>query len=368
MKVLFINSVCGIKSTGRIVTDLADDYVKKGYEVKIAYGRENVPEQYQKYAVRIGNELNVRLNALSCRLFDNDGFSAKKQTKKFLKWAEEYNPDILWIHNIHGYYINIQLLFNWIKSRPDMEVKWTLHDCWAFTGHCSHFDYIKCDKWKKECYDCKLKKEYPASILFDRSHKHYLQKKESIGAVKKLVLITPSQWLANLVKSSYMNDYPIIVVHNQIDLSVFKPTESDFRKKNNLVDKIIVLGVASIWSNRKGLDDFIKLSSMLSDKYKIVLVGLSKKQIKLVPPGILALERTDSAVELAQIYTAADVFLNLTYEDNYPTVNLEAQACGSPCITYRTGGSVESVSEEDIIEQGNLEAVRNYLEVQFGLE
>lgn len=354
MKLLIINSVCGIRSTGRIATDIALEYEKNGYEVKIAYGRETVPEEYKRFAVRIGDEINVKLNALSCRLFDNDGFAAKVQTKKFLKWAEEFNPDELWLHNLHGYYINIELLFKWIKTRPQMKVKWTLHDCWTFTGHCTHFSYRKCYKWKEECKRCPAKKEYPKSIFTDGSQKNYLLKKELFCGVDDLTLITPSNWLAGLVKSSFLKGYPIIVKHNTIDLETFKPTSSDFRKKYNLEDKKIILGVASAWSERKGLRDFIQLSTLLDNTYQIVMVGLTKKQIENLPNNILAIERTNDKKELVEIYSASDIFLNLTYEDNYPTTNLEAQACGTPCITYHTGGSVESVSEENIVEQGDL--------------
>lgn len=355
MKVLMINSVCGIRSTGRICTDLAANLESQGHEVKIAYGRESVPEKYQKYGVRIGNECNVLINALKCRLFDNDGFSAKKQTKKILNWAEEYNPDELWIHNLHGYYINVELLFEWIKSRPQMKVKWTFHDCWPITGHCSHFDYVQCSRWITGCYKCPLKRQYPKSIFYDNSRKNYRLKKMLFDGINNLEIITPSTWLADLVKKSYFKNYPVTVVNNKIDLSIFKPTRSNFREKYGLENKIIILGVASVWSKKKGLDDFIRLSNILDENYKIVMVGLTKKQIKKTPKSILAIEKTNSAKELAQIYTAADIFLNLTYEDNYPTVNLESQACGTPVITYRTGGSIESVPKENTVEQGNID-------------
>lgn len=145
MKVLFINSVCGIGSTGRICTDLAQQLEAEGNEVKIAYGRKGtVPEQFQKYAVRIGTDFDCKMHAIQTRLFDTHGFGSKRATKEFLKWAEEYKPDLLWLHNLHGYYINVEMLFDWIKKHPEMQVKWTLHDCWAFTGHCSHFTMVKC--------------------------------------------------------------------------------------------------------------------------------------------------------------------------------------------------------------------------------
>lgn len=354
MKYLFINSVCGIRSTGRIVTDCAEKLIAEGHVCKIAYGREDVPEKYKDMSYRIGTDLAFKINALGVRIFDNEGLWAKKQTKKFIKWANDYNPDILWLHNLHGYYINIELLFEWIKSRPQMKVKWTLHDCWSFTGHCAHFDYAGCNKWILGCKTCPQKDEYPKSYIADNSKNNYQRKKTAFCGVEDMTLITPSRWLADLVGKSFLGDYPVEVVHNKIDKTVFKPTQSTFRKDNSIEDKTVVLGVASAWSDKKGLSDFARLSSMLDSSYKIVMVGLTKKQMEKMPKSILCIERTNSAAELAEIYTAADVFVNLTYEDTYPTVNLEALSCGTPCITYRTGGSVESVGEDSVVEKGNL--------------
>lgn len=356
MKVLMINSVCGIKSTGRIATDLADMLTEKGHTVKIAYGREEVPEKYKGYAVRIGNEWDVRLHALEARLFDNAGFGSKKATLKFLEWVREFAPDIIHLHNLHGYYINVELLFKFLKEykRP---VIWTLHDCWAFTGHCAHFDLCKCYKWKTECHKCPQKKEYPASILLDNSRKNYRNKKKAFQGVDNMVIVTPSKWLSDLVKESFLQEYETKVINNGIDLTLFKPTEGEFREKHKLENKIIVLGVANAWGVRKGLVDFIELRKQLDRRYEIVLVGVSEEDKNILPNGVLGITRTNSVKELAEIYTAADIFLNLTYEDNYPTVNLEAQACGTPVITYRTGGSVESVPEEQVANQGDLKNV-----------
>jgi len=357
MRILFINAVCGIRSTGRICADLAVQYEKQGYEVKIAYSRETVPPQYQKYAVRIGNKFDVYWHALMTRLFDDRGYWSIVATRKFLKWADKYNPDILWLHNIHDYVINIDMLFNWIKSRPNMQVKWTQHDCWAFTGHCSYFTLAKCNQWKTHCSTCPNYMKFPFDALIKQCSRNFDRKKIAFTGVNNMTLITPSKWLADLVNESFLNDYPVIVNNNSIDYNVFKPTNGSFRIKHNLVGKIILLGVAAVWNARKGLSDFIKLRTMLSDEYAIVLVGLDSKQIKNLPSGIIGIGRTDSVYELAEIYTTSDYFLNLTYEDNYPTVNLEAQACGTPCITYRTGGSPESVPPENVVNVGDLEAV-----------
>lgn len=356
MKVLQINSVCGIRSTGRICTDIAQVLEKDGHECKIAYGREIVPDQYKKYSVRIGSNLSVKMHALWARIFDNTGFGSAVATKRFIKWVKKYKPDIIHLHNLHGYYINIKVLFKYL-SKLDIPIVWTLHDCWAFTGHCSHFDFVNCLKWESGCHHCSQKKRYPKSVLFDRSKKNYELKKALFTSVNNMTIVTPSEWLKGLVEKSFLGKYPVEVIRNGIDLSVFKPTEGNFREYNGLIDKKIVLGVASSWDDRKGLDDFIELSKMLDDDYKVVLVGLSKEQLSKLPNNILGVERTNSVKELAEIYTASDVFVNLTYEDNYPTVNLEALACGTPVVTYRTGGSVESVQSDNVVCQGNLSAV-----------
>lgn len=360
MKVLQINSVCGIRSTGRICTDIADVLTANGHECKIVYGRETVPEKYKKYAVRIGSNTDVKLHALESRLFDNSGFGSKKATNDFIKWVKEYDPDVIHLHNIHGYYINIEILFNYLKS-CNKRIIWTLHDCWPFTGHCSHFTMVKCEQWKAHCSYCVQKHCYPSSILADHCKSNFERKRALFSGIKDMTLITPSKWLADLVSESFLKKYPVKVIHNGIDLSVFKPTESDLRKKYGLTDKKVILGVASVWDERKGLDDFIKLSDLLDRQYQIVLIGLSDRQLKKMPDNVIGIKRTDSVTELAQWYTTADVFLNLTYEDNYPTVNLEAQACGTPCITYRTGGSVESVPEENIVDAGDILTIKSML-------
>ena len=352
-----INSVCGVGSTGRICTDLCDTLEKNGHEVKIAYGRGEAPLNYKENSYKIGSDFLVKLNGIKARLFDNEGFNAKSATKKFLKWVESYNPDVLHLHNLHGYYLNVELLFKWIKSKPNLRVLWTLHDCWAFTGHCSHFESVNCEKWKNSCLNCSQKCEYPKSLFNDNSKNNYIRKKKAFTGVKNLEIITPSNWLKEKVEQSFLKEYKVTAINNGIDLEIFKPTDSNFKEKYNLQGKKIILGVASVWTKRKGFYDFIELSKILPEEYQIVLVSVSKKQKNILPKNILGIERTSGIKELVEIYSSAYVLFNPTYEDTYPTVNLEAQACGIPVITYRTGGSVESVPNKNVLEKGDYKGI-----------
>lgn len=279
-------------------------------------------------------------------LFGINGLLSVSGTRKLIRELNLFSPDIIHLHNIHGFCVNIPMLFNYIKKN-NIKVVWTLHDCWAFTGHCPYFTMTKCDKWKSGCYKCSSYKEYPKS-LFDNSKKMYRLKKAWFTGVENLTIVTPSEWLAGLVKQSFLKDYPVKVIHNGIDLNVFKPTESDFRKKYNISDnKYILLGVAFGWGKRKGLDVFIELQKRLDkDKYQIVLVGTDDNVDKQLPSDIISIHRTQNQTELAEIYTVADLFVNPTREENYPTVNMESIACGTPVITFRTGGSPEILTEK----------------------
>ena len=351
MKVLMINSVCGVGSTGRICTDIADMLLSQGHECKIAYGRGEVPEKYRDISVRIGSTFKVYCNVLKSRLFDNEGFSAVGVTKKLVRWIKEYDPDVIHLHNIHGYYLNVKILFDYLKT-SGKKIIWTLHDCWAFTGHCTHFQVPHCDKWRTECGKCIRVKDYPKALI-SHAKRNYKRKKQTFCGVPNLTIVTPSKWLAGLVEQSFLSEYQTVVINNGIDLSVFKPTESDFRERFGLTDKKIILGVASVWEKRKGFNDFLELAKLIDDSYRIVLVGVNDKQLKMLPSSVIGIKRTNNVKELAEIYTAADVLFNPTYEDNYPTVNLEAQACGTPVITYPTGGSVESVPSENVVNSVN---------------
>ena len=304
MKYLFINVVAGSGSTGRIAAEQCRKLQAQGHECVLAYGRwESNCEGVKTH--RIGTSLDYRVHGLLTRLFDLHGFGSKRATREFLRWVKEYDPDVIWLHNIHGYYLNIELLFDYLKS-CGKTIRWTLHDCWAFTGHCSHFSYVGCEQWKTECVQCVQLKEYPKCVGFSNVCRNFVRKKQAFTGVPNLTLITPSRWLAELVKQSFLRGYPIEVVYNKIDTSVFKPTPSNFREQHDLQDKIMLLGVANVWNERKGLKLFGKLADRLDDRYALVMVGVTDQQREQLPSRVLSIGRTNDTKELAKIYTAAD--------------------------------------------------------------
>jgi putative colanic acid biosynthesis glycosyltransferase len=343
VKVLQINSVCGIGSTGRIATDIHNILVEQGHESYIAYGREEAKNCDK--AIKIGTDLDNYSHVALTRVFDRHGFGSKKATEDFIGEIENLDPDLIHLHNIHGYYINVEMLFEYLK-KVNKPVIWTLHDCWAFTGHCTHFDYVGCDKWKTGCFSCPEKKSYPKSTVIDNSMLNYKNKKEIFSGVKNLTIVTPSNWLANLVEQSYLSEYPVEVINNGVDLEIFKPVDSDFRRRNGIINKFIILGVAGVWNVRKGYDYFLELSNRIKSDEIIVMVGLSKKQKNELPDNIIGITHTNNINELAEIYSTSDVFVNPTLEDNFPTTNLESLACGTPVVTFNTGGSLECLNND----------------------
>ena len=361
-KLLQINVTANRGSTGRIAEQIGEKVIAAGWESYIAYGRDCGKSKSQ--LVKIGSRLGVMWHALMTRITDKHGLYSKIATHRLIRQIERINPDIIHLHNIHGYYINYKVLFDYLQ-RSNVPVVWTLHDCWSMTGHCSHFDSIKCDRWQEQCYDCPLQSAYPTSLVFDSSRENYIVKKRLFSGVKNLILVPVSNWLAGVVANSYLNGKKVIVIHNGVDINMFTPLEKQqLETKHGLNGKRVILGVASPWSDKKGLSDFIKLSSHLSDDYKIVLIGLSNEQIAKMSETVIGLPRTNNALELAEWYSLADAFVNLTYEDTYPTTNLEAISCGTPVVTYRTGGSPESVTPETgrVVEQGDIEGIAKAIE------
>ena len=360
MKVLQINSVCGVGSTGRIACDLSREMTGAGIDNRIFYG---VGQSDYELSRKFGGFVSLRTHQLGTRLTGRHGFFSTHTTKEMVQAIREYDPDIIHLHNIHGHYLNIEVLFRYLAG-AGKPVVWTLHDCWAFTGHCAHFDLIGCEQWKTGCYDCPQKRSYPDSWFVDQSRRNWRRKKALFCSVDRLHLVTPSRWLANLAGESFLSDAQVSVIPNGIDLSAFSPSQSDLRREYAPNGQKIVLGVTSSWSQRKGLGDLFELSRRLGDGYRVLLIGLSKEQAAALPHGVCAKEHTDSVKQLAEYYTAADVYVNPTYEDNFPTTNLEALACGTPVITYDTGGSPEAVDEHTgvVVPRGDLDALQKAVE------
>ena len=360
MRIVQING--GAKgSTGKIMMGIADVARTQGHEVMcaspITTTNRDAGEDCGYY--RIGTFNSRRVNVALARITGFNGCFAWFETYKLLKKIDEFKPDIIHLHNLHDSYINLPMLFSYIKKH-NVPTVWTLHDCWAFTGQCPHFTMVKCDKWKAGCYGCPQYKEYPAS-LYDNTKKMWQLKKKWFSGVKNMTIVTPSEWLAGLARESYLKQYPIEVINNGIDLNVFKPTHSNFRKQYGIPgDKYIVLGVSFAWGYRKGLDCFVEMAEKLGEQYQIVLVGTDDEIDKNLPHNIISIHRTQNQKELAEIYSAADVFVMPTREENYPTVNMEAIACGTPVVTFDTGGSPEMLDDKTgiVVEANDIEATK----------
>ena len=355
MRVLQITAYSGWGCTGRIAIGIHNALISQNQECAIAWGRINTAADTVT-TIKIGNKFDQNMHGLYTRITDKCGFGSQAVTRKFLKEIDEYAPDLIQLHIMHGYYINLEILFKYIKKK-NIPVVWTFHDCWAFTGHCPYFDLVHCEKWKTGCYDCEQKRHHPTSLVFDNSKWNWEKKKELFTKIPNLTIVTPSEWLAGLVRQSFLKGCRIEVINNGINLGDFAPMKSDVREKYGLENKKIVLGVSSSWSKSKGLDDFIQVAEKLPKEYQVVLIGLNREKIKTLPDSIVGIQRTDNIEELAAFYSEANVFVNPTYEDNYPTTNLEAIACGTPVVTYRTGGSAEIVEKTRygiVVEQGDI--------------
>lgn len=366
MPIVFqINSSCNRGSTGRISEMIGLAAKKRGYDCYMAYGRYYQPSDLK--IIKVGNLFTLGLHLLGSRLLDNHGLMSVSSTKHLVKQIKEINPDIIHLHNIHGYFINYKILFEYLAS-TNIQVVWTLHDCWLFTGHCSHFVTVGCEKWKTQCYDCPLIKDYPKSFM-DRSSRNYRLKKELFTTlIDRLTLVPVSNWLAGYVKDSFLKGANIHTIHNGINTDIFKYTNKVYQGLPK--GKKIVLAVSGVWTSKKGLNDIEQLSKILDGSFQIVVVGLTSKQIKSFPSTIMGIEHTESLEELVVLYSSADVYINPTWEDNFPTTNLEALACGTPVITYRTGGSVEAVTPEtgSIVEQGDVNSLKKEIERICSLE
>lgn len=330
-------------STGGIMLGITDMARKAGYDAYNAYPGNTLNKPKKDGDIVLCSDFFRRVNQKLAYYTGLNGCFALISTYRFLRKLDKVDADILHFHNLHNSYINIPMLFKYVK-RKKIKVVWTLHDCWSFTGKCPSFELAGCDKWKTECCSCPQYRAYPESRI-DKTDKLFKKKKEWLLGVEDMTLVTPSAWLAGLVKQSFLKEYEVKVVNNGIDLSVFKPTDSELRKKLGLEGKAVLMGCAFPWSERKGLDVFLKLSETLDDSYRIVLVGVSEEQMAGLPDNIIGIERTANQSELAEYYSMADAFVNPTREENFPTVNIEALACGAPVITFDTGGSPEIIDE-----------------------
>lgn len=356
---LQINVTANWGSTGKIAEDIGKLAIENGWESWIAYGRGNPLSASN--LIRIGSDWDMKVHALKSRIQDNHGLSSKITTKRFIKQIEEIKPDIIHLHNIHGYYLNYPILFEYLKKWGG-PVIWTLHDIWPITGHCAYFGIEECTKWKTGCNNCPRLDTYPKSIFFDNSENNYNLKKEIFTSLSNITLIPVSNWLSDLLAQSFLRNIPKQTIHNGVDVSVFKPYEEG--------NGNYIIGVASIWEDRKGLTDFHKLRKILPADIGILLVGLSEDQIQNLPSGIKGIERTTSKEKLASLYSSAIALVNPTYEDNFPTVNIEALASGTPVITYNTGGSSEAIDSNTgfVVKKGDIAGLANSIVNLYNLD
>ena len=341
-KILQINTVVNTRSTGRIAEQIGVQIRAHDWESYIAYGRLKAISQSE--VIKIGNRFEQLFHVLLTRCFDLHGFGSKRSTRKLIRNIERINPDIIHIHNIHGYYLNIEILFQYFE-KSNKPIIWTLHDCWSFTGHCSYFEHVQCFKWQNHCNHCPQLRTYPSSILRDNSFTNFDRKNIIFNSLSNLTLVPVSDWLARMLDKSFLSAIDKVTIKNGVDLNIFKPNRSNFRDLNYLKEKILILGVASKWEERKGLRDFELLRDRMDDRFHFVIIGLEKSHSLYRNSGFLCIERTENVTELANIYSACDIFFNPTYEDNFPTTNLEALACGTPVVTYDSGGSSEALDE-----------------------
>jgi glycosyltransferase involved in cell wall biosynthesis len=350
------------KSTGHIMMNLHKLMQSQDITSYVVWARGR--KEQSGYEINMGSNFGIKWHGLYTRVTDKAGFASVRETKHLIDKLKEIKPDIVHLHNIHGYYINIELLFSYLKE-SNVRVIWTLHDCWSFTGHCAYFDFIGCSKWKSGCYSCPQKSTYPATKVLDNSRWNWNKKRELFGSIKDMTIVTPSKWLADLVEKSFLGKYPIKTIYNGIDLDSFRPIYNDVRTRYGLENKIIILGVASTWETRKGLDSFIELSKKLDKRYKIILVGLTKEQIQKVSSNIIAIERTNNIDELVALYSVADLYVNTSIEETLGLTTVEALACGTPVVVFDATAIPETVDSSCgfVVEKNNIDEMVKMINV-----
>ncbi len=342
MKIFQLNTFCGTGSTGRIAVEIAKAAAEGGAQTVIGFGAGAVSTDAEVYALRVGGKPGRKWHGALRKLLDAEGYGSVLATRKLIAFLREYKPDVIHLHNIHGAYVNHRLLFAYLK-KAGVPVVWTLHDCWAFTGHCAYFDRAGCDRWKTLCYDCPQKKSYPVCYGIGGSKRNYNRKRRLFASLPSLTLVAPCVWLQTLLAVSFLRGVPSRLLYNGVDRTRFRPLPSDVRTRYGIGEKRLVLAVASEWEERKGLRFLPALAEKLGDNVCVAVIGLTKEQIAALPAGMIGLERTASVDELAQWYSAADCVVNPTLEDNMPMVNLEALACGTPVVAFDTGGCSEVI-------------------------
>ena len=349
-RLLQINITANWGSTGRIAESIGKSALDNGWESYIAYGRWCNSSNSQ--LIKVGNKFSKYLHFAEQLIRDNEGLCSRLDTKKLIKQIDVLKPDVVQLHNLHDHYLNYRILFEYL-NQTNIQVVWTFHDCWAFTGHCFHFAKKDCMMWKTGCHSCPMRNVLPKT-LFDRSKKNFELKKRLFVGCRNLTIVPVSEWMAGFVRQSFLRDKRIEVINNGIDLTVFCPCE-----KQKASVGYEVLAVSSVWNEDKGLSDILKLRELLPESYRITIVGLTSKQVSLLPPKIEGIVRTQNVQELVRLYSNSNVLINPTYADTFPTVNLEALACGTPVITYRTGGSPEAIDENTgaVVEQGDVEGM-----------
>ena len=348
MKLLQINVTANWGSTGKIVESICNVTQLYGIENYVAYGRD-ITNSISNL-IKVGGSLNPYFHYVENYFLDREGLSSRCATRTLVNHIKNIKPDIIHLHNIHDHWLNYPILFNYLNE-TDIPIVWTFHDCWAFTGHCYHFIDSGCYKWKTHCGNCPLRNRFR-----DNSYRNFELKKELFSRAKNLTIVAVSEWMASFVKDSFFKGRPIEVIHNGVDLSVFRRLDTKEQSSNGTYR---ILAVSSVWTKSKGLYDLYSLREILPDNFEITIVGLTKDQIKHLPKGIIGIERTKDINELVSLYNYADVLINPTYADTFPTVNLEALACGTPVITYMTGGSPEAIDEYSgvVIPQGDIVAL-----------
>lgn len=361
MNVLQVNTVFPNGSTGRIAAEIAAyTAAQPAARAFVAFGIGEPNRRENVTAIRIGNPLERKIHGAIRKLFDAEGYGSRAATNQLIRFCEANRIDVIHLHNLHGCYLNLKRWFRYLKEK-NLPVIWTLHDCWPLTGHCAHFDYCGCEKWKTLCRRCPQKKLYPQCVGIGGSSRNYRLKRKLFTSLGNLILVAPCRWLEDLFKDSFLKNIRTRVIYNGVDMEVFHPVASDLRLEHCLEGKRVLLAVASVWNNRKGLKALAELSEILDDQYRIVIVGLAPEQILALPKTVLGLGPVSAPAELCAWYSAADCFVNPTLEDTMPLVNLEALACGTPVAAFRTGGCPEAVTAEcgRIVEKGNVRALRD---------